>query len=437
MSRRMPTTTDKEFPFDVTGAARRRFTLLELIDNIDGALRPGFVFDDWVRGLFSRKELSSHERHLYYAALMMWLRIRNWCRPALELDPDTGLALICLALPPGQVRNALASDLALPESEAGRLPSPDALATVAPDFAPFNLAKLMPSWFTDQALWTFADDTLERWFTPTPMWLRCRPGWRDIARNMMEKERQPTQVHPLLPDALGLPPDTLVSNLRAFMGGLCEVQDIGAQAIIAMSEPQPGEVWLNTFAGLGRHARALADLVGETGRVDAADTRQNELHSLIPGNDPHARKNIRIVDTKGGGAVYDGVFAFALSSCSGLLRHRPWLLHQMSPSTLRDFVGAQHDLLRESAKQVRPGGRLVYAVTSVCLAETNNVVALFAETHPEFEVIKPALADRLARPSGLGWRIHPADLDGDARYMAVFRRRAKPSGVARRKAPRC
>lgn len=414
---------------DLVVAARHRRRLVELIDNIDAALRPGFDFEGWLRAAFSKRmDFGSRERQHFREALLAWTRFRGWLKPLFERDPSKALAVLCLCLPPGAVRETFANGLGLPEDVRRPLPSRDALQAIDPAGF-YTVSELLPSWLIDQAPWAFEDGVIEKWFAPTPMWVRCRPGLCKTVKRSLELLHLPSRTHPLLQDALGLPADTDVVGLPPFQQGLFEVQDIGAQAILALCEVQPGEVWLNTFAGIGRHARALADAVGEQGRVDVSDYRQNEMQALDLGSSAHARKNIRMVDAKGAGGGYDGVFAFALSSCSGLLRHRPWLFHQIDAATFGGFVNAQKELLMESASRVRPGGRLVYAVSSVCRAETQKVAEWFLSTHPGFEVIVPALAHELARPAAPGWRIHPEDMDGDARYVAVFRRRERPATV--------
>jgi 16S rRNA C967 or C1407 C5-methylase (RsmB/RsmF family) len=406
-------------------AAGNRRLLVEMIDSIDAALRPGFDFEGWLRAAFSRRlDFGARERLHFRAALLAWTRFRGWLAPLLKRDPDTAVAVLCLCLAPGEVRETFADGLGLPVDDRRPLPSRDALQRVDPAGF-YTVSELLPPWLIDQAPWAFEDGVIERWFAPTPMWVRCRPGLRNEVQRLLEPLLLPVRTHPLLTDALGLPPDTDVAGLMPFQQGRFEVQDIGAQAIMALCEAQAGEVWLSTFTGLGRHARALADAVGEQGRVDASDHRQNEMRALDLGNPAHARKNIRMVNATAGGGSYDGVFAFALSSCSGLLRHRPWLFHQIDAATFGGFVRAQRELLEESAQRVRPGGKLVYAVSSVCRSETQKVAEWFVSTHPEFEAVTPALAYELARAAGPGWRIHPEDMDSDARYVAVFRRRER------------
>lgn len=416
-----------------TAAAHRRL-LLELIDNIDAALRPGFDFEGWLRAAFSRlPEFGSRERLHFRAALLAWTRFRGWLAPLLVRDHEKALAVLCLCLPPGEVREIFGAGLGLPRDERRPLPSRDALQTLDPAGF-YTVSELLPGWLIDQAPWAFEDGVIERWFAPTPMWVRCRPGRREAVASRLSPLGMPLRTHPLLPDALGLPADLDVSGLEPYLAGLFEVQDIGAQAIMALCEASAGEVWLNTFTGLGRHARALADVVGETGRVDCSDHRQNEMRALDLGNPAQARKNLRVIDAKTSGGGYDGVFAFALSSCSGLLRHRPWLFHQIDAATFGGFVEGQRTLLAESAPRVRPGGKLVYAVSSVCRSETRRVAEWFLGTHPEFEATTPRLAPELGRPDAPGWRIHPGDMDCDARYCAVFRRRDRPP--AKRGRPR-
>lgn len=408
-------------------AESRRAILLEMIDNIDAALRPGFDFEGWLRAAFSRRlDFGARERQHFRAALLAWTRFRGWLAPLHARDPRRALAALCLCLPPGDTRESFAAGLGLPADTRRPLPSRDALQTVDPAGF-YTVSELLPAWLIDQAPWAFEDGVIEKWFAPTPMWVRCRPGRREAIRAALAPLGLAPRTHPHLPDALGLPADLDVSGLAPFRDGLFEVQDVGAQAIMAMCDARPGEAWLNTFAGLGRHARALADAVGRAGRVDCSDPRPHEMKALDLGSPLHARANLRVVDAEAGGGGYDGVFAFALSSCSGLLRHRPWLFHQIDAATFGGLVEAQRQVLLKNAPRVRPGGRLVYAVSSVCRSETRKVAEWFVATHADFEVVTPRLAHELARPAGPGWRIHPEDMDGDARYCAVFRRRDQPA----------
>lgn len=411
-----------EMEISPKASAHRGRVLLQLIDSVDAALMPGIVFEDWMLAMFSKhKETGSAERRLYRVAILTWARVRAWVKPVLDRDPSLGLAVLYLAMPPGEVREAFACGLDLPRDTRRPLPSQEALRQLVPR-ATFHISELLPAWLIDQAPWAFGDDVVEYWFEPTTMWMRCRPGSRERIEAELRSEGIALRSQPGVPDALGLPPDMPVTGLKAYVRGLFEVQDIGAQVIVNLADPRPGEVWLNTFAGLGRHARAIADLVGPTGRVDVSDYRKNELSQLALGSDAHARENIRVVDAKHPGTGYDGVLAFALSSCSGLLRHRPWLFHQIDADALSEFVAAQHDLLRESAPLVRIGGKLVYAVTSLCRAETERVAAWFLRTHPGYEQAELRPPEGTVRPAPPGWRIHPSDMDSDARYLAVFRR---------------
>jgi hypothetical protein len=49
--------------------------------------------------------------------------------------------------------------------------------------------------------------------------------------------------------------------------------------------------------------------------------------------------------------------------------------------------------------------------------------------------VVPRLAGKLARPAAPGWRIHPEDMDSDARFCAVFRRRDRQEREAKKKPP--
>jgi 16S rRNA (cytosine967-C5)-methyltransferase len=69
--------------------------------------------------------------------------------------------------------------------------------------------------------------------------------------------------------------------------------------------------------------------------------------------------------------------------CSGLgtVRRDPDIKWKRSPDDLPAFARAQLDLLRRSARVVRPGGRIVYSTCSSEPEENEAVIDAFQATH--------------------------------------------------------
>jgi 16S rRNA (cytosine967-C5)-methyltransferase len=78
-------------------------------------------------------------------------------------------------------------------------------------------------------------------------------------------------------------------------------------------------------------------------------------------------------------------------------------------------------LLRNFAKNVRPGGRLVYATCSLARCENEGVVKDFLKKAPEFEAVEPIQTFGYEW-DGIGLPIRPARHDTDGFYVATLRR---------------
>ena len=83
--------------------------------------------------------------------------------------------------------------------------------------------------------------------------------------------------------------------------------------------------------------------------------------------------------------------------CTGLgtLRRNPDLKWRRKPEEVRRFQVQQLEILRDAAKLLKPGGRLIYATCSILLEE-NEDVAEFFTSHDSAFTPEP-IADLLER----------------------------------------
>ena len=104
----------------------------------------------------------------------------------------------------------------------------------------------------------------------------------------------------------------------------------------------------------------------------------------------------------------DVVFCDAPCSGLGILRRKPEIRYK-KPESLEELPGLQKRILQESAKLVKPGGRLVYSTCTLNPHENGEVAEDFLKNHPEFTPIPVWI------PEGNGPLYHgtgaPADHD--------------------------
>jgi NOL1/NOP2/fmu family ribosome biogenesis protein len=80
---------------------------------------------------------------------------------------------------------------------------------------------------------------------------------------------------------------------------------------------------------------------------------------------------------------------------------------EWSPENVQMCAERQDGILREAAKMLRPGGRLVYSTCTFAEAEDEGSVERFTATHPEFKILKTE-------------RLWPHKVKGEGHFAAVL-----------------
>jgi len=159
------------------------------------------------------------------------------------------------------------------------------------------------------------------------------------------------------------------------------VQEEGAQIVALALGAQPGNRVLDACAGRGNKTWILADAVGQTGAVDAADLYASKLERLREAPLGNAVRQTFVIDWSidmHQGLTpprdYDRVLVDAPCSGTGTLRRRPEIALHRSADDVTRLSELQVTIVRQAALHVKPGGRLLYAVCSVLREECEIVV---------------------------------------------------------------
>src|SRR5690606_36299000 len=189
----------------------------------------------------------------------------------------------------------------------------------------------------------------------------------------------------------GRPP---LNRWKMFENGEIEVQDEGSQLLAALVAPKRGEMIIDYCAGAGGKTLLIGALMRSTGRLYAFDVSAARLARAKPRLARSGLSNVVPVvistgnDTRVGrlrGKVHR-VLVDAPCSGVGTLRRNPDLKWRQHPESLAELLVVQANILRQAARCVKPGGRLVYATCSLLPEENEQQVMRFLAENPDFSL---------------------------------------------------
>ena len=207
--------------------------------------------------------------------------------------------------------------------------------------------------------------------------------------------------------------------LEALGGGRMFAQSRGAQAVVEMLGPKPGETALDLCAGPGVKTMAIAARLGSEGEVTAVEqdpgrARQIQELALRAG-----AANVRVLCADARERAredqgYDRVLVDPPCSDLGTLASRPDARWRKDPEAIERLAVIQGEILNAGVAALRPGGTLVYSTCTISARENEAVVAAALEKGPGLEEAR-RLATRPDRDGTDGFfiaELRKSDADG-------------------------
>lgn len=184
----------------------------------------------------------------------------------------------------------------------------------------------------------------------------------------------------LIPNFLYLNNIKNLENLKEFREGLFTVQDEVASLPCLILDPKENENVLDACSAPGGKTTYLAELMKNTGRIDAWDIHEHRT-KLVEEN----AKRLGITNIKTSvkdASIYDEKYFEKFDKilldvpCLGLgvLKRKPDIKWQKDEKDIKQITKLQFEILQNCLKYLKQGGTLVYSTCSILKDENENIV---------------------------------------------------------------
>lgn len=294
---------------------------------------------------------------------------------------------------------------------------------------PFSLpvadlrSKAVPAWAHSEV--RVSDEWLRSLQREPRLWLRAKRGQgRTVAKALGLCKRV---GNGMLADSLEYTGHKDLFRTAEFHAGDFELQDISSQAVGFICEPKPGETWWDACAGEGGKLLHFSELMENKGLIWASDRAAWRLQKLKRRTARAKVYNYRAALWDGGQKLptrtqFDGVLVDAPCSGVGTWQRNPHARWTTTPDDVKELAAIQKQLLINAAAAVKPGGKLIYAVCTLTVAETESVTDYFETTCKEFGPVLTVNPLAPAFGPGPGIWLWPQNGGGNGMFVAAWRR---------------
>lgn len=247
----------------------------------------------------------------------------------------------------------------------------------------------------DQFNADFVEELLKAGNKTPDMVIRVNPlkiSREDLMKRLKAKDIE-VELSALTQAGLRVKGSRLVDS-KLYKGGLYSIQDESSLMAVEKLDPQPGDFIIDVCAAPGGKTLAMAERMGNYGRILAQDIYKRKLNIVA---DEAERLGLTIVETrtwdaaKADSALFekaDKVLVDAPCSGLGVIRRKPEIKYKKRTSELDILPRKQLEILQTSSQYVKPGGILMYSTCTINPYENQRVINDFMKKNPQFEKVE-------------------------------------------------
>lgn len=298
-----------------------------------------------------------------------------------------------------------------------------------------------PQWLVERWLKRYGPEATERILKidnqQPPLTVRINRNRTDVSafKSELTKLGIPWRPGLFLAEAITFPElPCPLEDFGPFRDGRIFVQDESSMLVAHLLDPRPGETIIDLCAAPGGKSTHLAELTADQCRILSVDDHPHKV-DLIREN--AARLKLKSIEPVLGDArnfapenlpAADAVLVDAPCSGTGVLRRRVDARYRRRPEDIPALVGLQREILRQAARLVRPGGRLVYSTCTLEPEENQDQIKWFLENFSDYRIesyrerLPSGIGSYLAEPESKWATLLPIPDGGDGFFMCRLNR---------------
>jgi len=190
--------------------------------------------------------------------------------------------------------------------------------------------------------------------------------------------------------------------VKSFKDGLYQIQDISSMFVAKIANPKPDSYVIDVCAAPGGKALHMAELLSETGYVEARDVSENKVALIKDNIDRMQASNVgaRVMDALALDelSVDKADIVIADLPCSGLgvIGKKKDIKYKMTFEKQQELEQLQKNILSVVNNYVHVGGYLIYSTCTINERENiENVRWFMKKYHFELESISEYLPEEL------------------------------------------
>ncbi|TCZ74285.1 rRNA cytosine-C5-methyltransferase [Paenibacillus albiflavus] len=224
-----------------------------------------------------------------------------------------------------------------------------------------------------------------------------------------------------------------------YHAGLYYIQEPSAMLPVELLDVQPNDRVLDLCAAPGGKSTQIAAKLGGTGTLVVNDIHSDRVKALVKNLELIGVRNSIVLNERPErmmstfASFFDKILIDAPCSGEGMFRKEEDMARQWEKHGVEVCSAMQHDLLRQAAAMLAPGGTIVYSTCTFSPEENEMQIAAFLDDHPEFEVVAPSAALAGAglstgRPEWVSGAAKGSAADAVSRTVRLWPHRLKGEG---------